>query len=52
VGVPVTYYLKPITASQLIQMWVAKYFPGQYVTSSGDDATPKEPDEMTYGDNQ
>ena len=45
VGVPVTYYLKPITASQLAQMWVAKYFPGQYVTSAGDDTTPEEPDQ-------
>ena len=43
IGVPITYYLKPITASQLAQMWVAKYFPGQYVTSAGDDTTPQEP---------
>lgn len=39
-GAPITYYLKPITASQLAQMWVAKYLPGQYVTSSGDDSEP------------
>ncbi len=49
VGVPVTYYLKPITASELAQMWVAKYFPGQYVTSAGDDTTPKEPGDNTSG---
>ncbi|MCB9567075.1 MAG: hypothetical protein H6710_07685 [Myxococcales bacterium] len=42
-GVPITYYMKPITASELAQMWVAKYFPGKYVTSAGDDSTPVEP---------
>jgi len=43
IGIPITYYLKPITASQLAQMWVAKYLPGKYVTSAGDDTTPAEP---------
>jgi hypothetical protein len=43
IGIPITYYLKPITASQLAQMWVAKYLPGEYVTSAGDDKTPVEP---------
>lgn len=43
IGIPITYYLKPITASQLAQMWVAKYLPGEYVTSAGDDTTPVEP---------
>ena len=43
VGVPITYYLKPITAAQLAQMWVAKYLPAQYVTSAGDDTTPQQP---------
>ncbi len=43
IGVPINYYLKPITASQLAQMWVAKYLPGQYVTSAGDDSKPVEP---------
>ncbi len=42
-GVPLEYFLKPITASQLAQMWVAKYYPGQYVTSAGDESTPAEP---------
>ena len=42
-GVPINYFLKPITASQLAQMWVAKYLPGEYVTSAGDDHTPDEP---------
>ena len=43
IGVPITYFLKPITAAQLAQMWVAKYLPRQYVTSAGDDSTPAEP---------
>ncbi len=43
VGVPINYYLKPITRSQLAQMWVAKYLPGQFVTSAGDDSDPVEP---------
>ncbi len=42
-GAPITYYMKPITASQLAQMWIAKYLPGQYVTSAGDDTTPVQP---------
>jgi hypothetical protein len=37
VGVPINYYLKPITANQLAQMWISKYIPGEYVTSAGDD---------------
>ena len=37
-GVPVNYYLKPITKSQLAQMWVAKYLPGKYITSAGDES--------------
>jgi len=36
-GVPINYYLKPITKKQLAQMWIAKYIPGEYVTSAGDD---------------
>jgi len=43
VGVPLSYYLKPITASQLAQMWVSKYLPGEYVTSAGDDTDPNNP---------
>jgi hypothetical protein len=42
-GVPINYFLKPITASQLAQMWVSKYLPGEYVTSAGDDTNPNEP---------
>lgn len=38
IGVPINYYLKPITRAQLAQMWVAKYYPGEYLAISGDDA--------------
>jgi hypothetical protein len=38
VGVPINYYLKPITRAQLAQMWVAKYYPGKYLAISGDDS--------------
>lgn len=37
-GVPINYYLKPITRSQLAQMWLNKYYPGKYVGGlAGDD---------------
>jgi hypothetical protein len=39
IGAPVNYYLKPITRSQLAEMWVAKYYPNQYLSISGDDAS-------------
>ncbi|MDY7021094.1 MAG: hypothetical protein SWJ54_06990 [Cyanobacteriota bacterium] len=39
IGVPVTYHLKPITRAQLAQMWVAKYYPNQYLSISGDDSS-------------
>ncbi|MGX5817982.1 hypothetical protein ACWKWU_07290 [Chitinophaga lutea] len=39
-GVPINYYLKPITKSQLAEMWVNKYYPNQYTNVSGDDSTP------------
>jgi hypothetical protein len=39
-GVPINYYLKPITRSQLAQMWMAKYYPNQFLAISGDDSTP------------
>lgn len=38
IGVPINYYLKPITASQLAQMWMAKYYPGKFLSISGDDS--------------
>ena len=37
IGVPINYYTKPITRSQLAQMWVAKYYPNKYLGISGDD---------------
>lgn len=30
-GMPINYYLKPITKSQLAQMWVDKYFPDKFL---------------------
>jgi hypothetical protein len=39
VGVPITYYLKPVTRVMLAQMWGAKYFPSKFVKyMAGDDA--------------
>jgi hypothetical protein len=40
IGVPINFYLKPITRSQLAQMWVAKYYPGRFLAISGDDSAP------------
>lgn len=31
IGMPINYYLKPITKSQLAQMWVDKYFPDNFL---------------------
>ncbi|RBL89309.1 hypothetical protein [Chitinophaga flava] len=39
IGVPINYYLKPITRSQLAEMWVSKYYPNKYLSISGDDST-------------
>lgn len=39
IGVPINYYIKPITKSQLAQMWVDKYFPDRFLkvnTAEGD----------------
>ncbi|MCT4581487.1 MAG: hypothetical protein N4A35_08730 [Flavobacteriales bacterium] len=38
IGVPINYYLKPITKSQLAGMWMTKYYPDQYQKVSGDDS--------------
>ncbi|RAJ04232.1 hypothetical protein LX64_03112 [Chitinophaga skermanii] len=40
IGVPLNYYLKPITKPQLAQMWVNKYYPNKYIAVSGDDSQP------------
>lgn len=38
IGVPINYYLKPITRSQLAQMWISKYYPDRYLAIDGDDS--------------
>jgi hypothetical protein len=39
IGIPINYYLKPITKSQLAQMWLAKYYPNKYnLAGAGDDS--------------
>lgn len=42
-GVPINYYTKPITRSELAQLWVAKYYPGKFVVPAGDDDKPTPP---------
>lgn len=42
-GVPINYYLKPLTKKQLAEMWISKYLPGQYITEAGDDSKPNNP---------
>jgi hypothetical protein len=37
-GVPINYYIKPITRSQLAQMWMSKYYPNKFMAISGDDS--------------
>lgn len=39
IGLPINYYLKPITKSQVAQMWVAKYYPNKLTQiGAGDDS--------------
>lgn len=38
IGAPINYYLKPVTKSQIAQMWMAKYYPGKFLSISGDDS--------------
>ncbi|KPM39556.1 hypothetical protein AK830_g6978 [Neonectria ditissima] len=38
-GVPLNYYIKDITKDMLAEMWVAKYFPGDYMPISYDDSS-------------
>ena len=42
IGVPINFYLKPVTRVQLAQMWVSKYYPGKFIGIQGDDAPPPE----------
>jgi len=37
-GVPLNYYLRPITGPQLAQMWLSKYYPDKFLAIDGDDA--------------
>jgi hypothetical protein len=37
-GVPVNFYLKPITKSQIAHLWVNKYYPSKFLAISGDDS--------------
>lgn len=39
-GLPVNYYVKPITKSELAQLWLAKYYPSKLTAiGAGDDST-------------
>jgi len=38
-GVPINYYIKDITKDMLAEMWVAKYFPGEYMKINYDDSS-------------
>lgn len=40
-GMPINYYLKPITKSQLTQMWVNKYFPNKFLKISSAEGEEK-----------
>jgi hypothetical protein len=40
IGLPINYYIKPITKSQLAQLWLSKYYPSKLTAiGSGDDST-------------
>ena len=38
IGVPINYYTKPITRTQLAQMWMSKYYPDKFLAIQGDDS--------------
>lgn len=41
IGLPINYYIKPITQSQIAQMWLAKYYPSKMTQiGGGDDSAP------------
>lgn len=42
IGVPINYYLKPITRTQLAQMWMSKYYPDKFLAIQGDDSAAAE----------
>ncbi|CAM3661447.1 hypothetical protein VA7868_00365 [Vibrio aerogenes CECT 7868] len=42
IGVPLNYYLKPITKAEIARSWMNKYYPNRYnAAGSADDSTPK-----------
>lgn len=41
VGVPINYYTKPLTRSELAQMWVNKYYPGRFDPGGSAPGTPQ-----------
>lgn len=43
IGVPINFYTKPITRSQLAEMWMAKYYPGKFLAIAGDDSPTPAP---------
>jgi hypothetical protein len=43
IGVPVNYYLKPISQSQLVEMFIGKYYPKQFLNIGGDDVSGSNP---------
>jgi hypothetical protein len=47
IGVPINYYLKPVTRVQLAQMWVSKYYPNKYLSIDGDDIKQRSTSKMT-----
>ena len=39
IGLPINYYVKPITKSQIASLWLAKYYPGKLTSyGAGDDS--------------
>lgn len=41
IGIPINYYVKPITKSQIATMWLRKYYPSKMTQiGSGDDSQP------------
>jgi hypothetical protein len=50
IGVPINYYTKPITRTQLAQMWMTKYYPNKYLGISGDDTVRVPPPKPAAAD--
>ena len=49
-GVPINYFLKPITSRQLAEAWLNKFYPGEYVGESSGDDESKGPSTNPGGD--